>query len=637
MAAKKARRFILKLILVVALLAVLLVVLLESGIVGRTLLRIAGSKMGIELEAERVSIGVGGTIRLRRFSAVLADENAPFFFAQNITVTMHSIPKLLTSFDPNITAIRLVGPILTLRSDDTGRLNIVPLLSAFDRSSDRTGPPVIPDFMIVNGSFNYERAGSESVHVSRIEFKSVRTGDGKIEFALALPGQNTLDGKVDPETLEHALSLRLADIAALPSLAKEEIPRKLAVRADWKGQMDSRPTWRINGNLNIRELMLNNMAATCTANLIIDSTTLSAAVEQFCLTLPECNTLPGGISIAGGTVVYDYAANVVAVKELNVALLDGNAVIHAQLNPGRWFESRGIAEFSNLRLDPLLSTAALENAQLSGSVNIEPATDSRAMEPLAVSLRLRVSGEAFEAAGLQEIVANACLGTTRLVTKNASVPVFGGKVVPWISLTRHEDEWFAHVISEFKDIELERVLKTFTDETDTVPGKLGGTVRCRTSGSLKTLSGSADVALTESDLMHTDIIGDIYSALNLTFGELDAKGRGNMVVSAQGDKIEIMSFEYFNRGVEVRGAGEITALTMGKLSPVSGFATGSMQPLRETRLPGTKELDRLISGLQVGLLTVKIEGTLGDTTSRVVPMPEVQNALRSLLWRQLRD
>jgi hypothetical protein len=639
MTAKKVRRFLLKLMLVVALPAVLLVVLVESGIAGRTLLRLAGSTLDVELKAERVRIGWGGTVRLKQLSAVLADEEVPFFSAAGVTVTLNSLPKLVASLDPNVTCVRLVGPILTLRSDDAGRLNIAPLLSAFGASSDhprRTGPPVIPDFIIVNGRINYERDGKDPVTLSRINVESVTTDDNKIKFTLALSGHNTLEGTVDPETFDHTLSLCLTEAAALANLTNEKIPQTLSFRADWKGQVVSGRPWSLGGDLTVRELTLDNMQLDGKAAIAFDATTLSAEIKRVDLTLPEHDTLPGGISIAGGSLVYAYADNRVAVKRLTVALLDGNAVIDGQLRPGQWFESRGTVEFSDLR-PPLISSQAIEDVLLSGSVNIEPAADSRAIEPLAISLKLQLDGEAFKTAGLQEINAGAYWGASRLITETITIPVFGGMVQPWISLTRRDGEWFTHVISDFKDIELERVLKTFTDEADSVPGKLSGTLRCRTSGSLKTLSGNTEIRLTESDLMHTKIVGDVYSALNLAFGELDAKGEGKMVLSAQGEKIEIMSFEYFNRGAEVRGAGEIAAITMGKLSPVSGFATGSMRPLPQTRLPGTKELDRLITGLQVGLVTVKISGTLGDASTRVVPLPEVQNALRGLLWQQLRE
>ena len=640
MTAKKIRRFILTLMLVVALLVVLLVVFIESGIAGRTLLRVAGSTLGVELKAERVRIGWGGTVRLKQLSAVIDDEDVPFFSAARVTVTLNSLPKLLTSFDPNVTCVRLVGPILTLRSDDAGNLNIAPLLSAFDSTSERStriGTPVIPDFIIVNGCFNYERNGKDPVNISRIDFESAATDDKKIKFTLALSGHNTLDGTVDPETFDHALSLCLTEVAALPSPTNKEIPQTLSLRADWNGQLVSDRPWSLRGDLTVRELTLDNMQAACQAAIVVDAAALSADIKRLDLTLPEHDILPGDISVSQGALVYEYAAKRLAVKRLNAALLDGNAVIDAQLRPGQWFESRGTVEFSDLRPGSLISTSGLENALLSGSINVEPAADSRAMEPLAVSLRLRFDGEAFETAGLQDITANGYLGKTRLVTENASVPVFGGEILPWISLTRRENNWFVQIISDFKEIELERVLKTFTDEADPVPGKLGGTLRARTSGSLKTLSGNAEITLTESDLMHTDIIGGIYNILNLSFGNLDARGNGKMTASAQGDKIEIMSFEYFNRGVDIRGAGEIAAITLGKQSPVSGFATGTMRPLRQTRLPGTKELDRLMGALQAGLVTVKIEGTLGDTSTRTVPFLEVQNAIRNLLWRQLHE
>jgi hypothetical protein len=163
---------------------------------------------------------------------------------------------------------------------------------------------------------------------------------------------------------------------------------------------------------------------------------------------------------------------------------------------------------------------------------------------------------------------------------------------------------------------------------------LSGTLRGRTLGNLETLTGSADIRLTESDLINVKAIGVLYSAMKLGTGSSDTAGTGTAKVSVHGDRIEIMNFKYFNRGAEVRGTGVIESASQGKDSPVSGVVTGSMQPLRNAPIPGSREMDRLLSGLQAGLVTVKIDGTLGDVQARSVPAPEVQSALRALFGQQ---
>lgn len=61
--------------------------------------------------------------------------------------------------------------------------------------------------------------------------------------------------------------------------------------------------------------------------------------------------------------------------------------------------------------------------------------------------------------------------------------------------------------------------------------------------------------------------------------------------------------------MEVRGAGAIKDLSLGLDSPVEDYAIGSTRPLKEIRLPGAAELDKLMTSLQKSVASVRIEGT----------------------------
>lgn len=644
MALKKAIRFIIKLIVVVSILVILLIILFETGVAGRYLLTAAGNRVGLDLSAERVKIRYGETLRLRRFSASFSDKESPFFTAHTVEISMNSLADMLTRREVDASDIRLVGPVLTLRRDEAGQLNLLRLAELRRPRPSHTELEKalkIPAVTVINGTVHYERFDAETITVSRIQFDSVQTEGEAITFRLSLPGQNTLSGTLHPETLAHTLTLQIENVAALPDPAKTDLPHTFRIAADWKSDAVVRQPFRLAGDLHIRQMMLDNAEAALKASVEIGPENAVAQLRQLWIDpRPSWAKLAEPfepLTAERGTITLDYAKRSIAVNDLNIALLKGQTEINALLTPQQWEKSRGQIRFDAIEPGPLAVQDIFKDAVLSGDVSIEPATDARAMEPMAVALKLRLAGHAFETAGLGQISANGYLGGTRLVTDGADVPIFGGRLLPWISLTRRNGEFFFHLIADIKDIEVQRVSHTFTGRDEIIPGKLSGTLRGRTSGSLQTLSGSADITLTESDLMNTPVIAAVYSGLNLSFRELTPEGRGTVKLSAHGEKVEIMSFEYYNRGVEVRGAGTIEAITLGKESPISGFATGSMHPLRDTPIPGTRELDQLLRGLQVGLASVKVEGTLGDAQPRLVPLPEVQNALRALLWQQRGD
>ncbi|NLW84055.1 MAG: hypothetical protein GXY41_06600 [Phycisphaerae bacterium] len=632
--------------MVISIPIIVLVVLFETGTAGRYLLTAAGGRVGLDLSAEKVKIGYGGTLRLRRFSAAFSDKESPFFTAHAIDISMNSLADMLTRRDVNVADIRLVNPVLTLRTDEAGQLNILQLAELRRPSAKRPDleeaePLKIPAVTLINGTVHYEPFDAEPITVSRIQFDSAVADDEAIALRLSLPGQNTLSGTLHPETLAHTLTLQIENVAALPDPAKTDLPGTFRIVADWHSEAVMRQPFRLAGDLHIRRMTLDGAEAALQATVEIGPETAAAQLRQLRLDpwplWAQQDEPLDPLTAEQGTITLEYANRSVAVNDLNIALLNGQTEINATLYPQQWNNSRGQIRFDAIDPGPLVDQDIFKDAILSGAVTIEPATDARAMEPMAVAMKLHLAGPILETAGLEEIRANGYLGSTRLVTDDAEIPIFGGRILPWISLTRRNGEFFFHLIADVKDIEVQRVAHTFTGQDEIIPGKLSGTLRGRSSGSLQTLSGSADIALTESDLMNTPIIGAVYSGLNLSFRDLDPKGSGAVKLSAHGEKVEIMSFEYFNRGVEVRGAGAVEAVTRGKESPISGFATGSMRPLRDTPIPGMRELDQLLRGLQVGLASVKIEGTLGDAQPRLVPLPEVQNALRALLWQQRGD
>ncbi len=124
--------------------------------------------------------------------------------------------------------------------------------------------------------------------------------------------------------------------------------------------------------------------------------------------------------------------------------------------------------------------------------------------------------------------------------------------------------------------------------------------------------------------------------MSLQFGPQEPNGTGDLTVRLEGPSLLIPSFTYFNRGVEIRGAGQIDNLNRGVESPVSGFAVGSTRVLKGINLPGIRSLDRLLATFQSGAASVNIGGTLEEVQVQVVPLPVVLGSFRRLLWAQLR-
>lgn len=631
----------LSIILLPGALVILLAVLFSSGVAPQYLLSLASAQSGLDLSAEQFTISLQGTLRFGRVSASLPEEEHPFFIANKLEIYTGGLVDLITRSHRSISRIRVTGPVLTLSEDESGDLNIAPLLSRFGNGSKNSAaaePYSIPSIVLNNAAVHYKRLKSDPLSVTGLMLEFHQSDDETVAFKTTLPGQNTLYGTMNLTTFAHSLTLRIENFDALSEGLKSTLPNGFVIQADWNGIATSDPARLADGNLTVRHLHAAGVDGSLQAAVTIGTETAKAQIRElqvnpWRLWSPSNGPLEP-LRSQGGKLSIHYADLRIGLDDLAVTLLGGEAVVSAELYPRDWFDSRGEIEFSAFETADLGFSGVFKDGTMSGLLRFEPAVEARAMEPMAVSLRLEATGEAFERAGLEDITAKGYLGKTRLVTDGACVGVFGGQVMPWVSLTFRENEMYTHVIADIEDLEAGRLFQWFSGESKPIPGKLSGTLRGRTVGSLETLTGSADIRLTESDLINVKAIGVLYSAMKLGAGSSDTGGTGTANVSVHGDRIEIMNFKYFNRGAEVRGTGVIESASQGKDSPVSGVITGSMQPLRNAPIPGSREMDRLLSGLQAGLVTVKIDGTLGDVQARSVPAPEVQSALRALFGQQ---
>jgi hypothetical protein len=211
-----------------------------------------------------------------------------------------------------------------------------------------------------------------------------------------------------------------------------------------------------------------------------------------------------------------------------------------------------------------------------------------------------------------------------------------GKLSGRATFGRHSDGVHTYLDVGLDRLSLDQLVHVFNPKAKPVAGRITGTGMLTMSPGFRPVTGEANLELTESDLINNTVIAALNGALNLKPGKPQASGRGHLILQAEGKKLWIRAFTYFNRGVEVWGSGAITDLSLGEASPIDGYAVGSTRPLRDVRLPGIRELDRLMGSLQRGAVSVKIGGTLAQPEVTVVPFPQVSATFRRLLWGSLR-
>ena len=330
------------------------------------------------------------------------------------------------------------------------------------------------------------------------------------------------------------------------------------------------------------------------------------------------------------------------LREFSSELLGGRVEGAARIPLDRWHRSKGQLQWQGIephQLTPWWPAAAQFAGTCSGTLVAKEADPtSRPLEPMRVELRAEMPDGRFARAQLGDCHAVAYIGPKRFVVDRMDAHVLGGVVKGWGRASPHAGGLYLTAVADFNDLDLEQFSKPDSDaKAEAVVGKLGGRATILTSADWRYLSGQADLDITESDLVNAPIIRTLYDALNVGLGQPQPEGTGQIKLQFDGARIRIPSFAYFNRGVEVRGAGQIEDFTRGDQSPIEGYAVGSTRVLKGVRLPGVRELDRLMASMQTGVASVAIDGTLDDIMVNLVPLPAVSGALRGLLWSQLRE
>jgi len=640
MAARKVKKLLLWLALLLALAVFGGVVFVRSGMLGTVVLRRASTRLGIVLKADDVAVRFDGTWTFRNISASMADQSEAFFVARELRVDATPLLRMLTGSSPEVHSITLEAPVLTLREDTQGKLRLPAIpVKGYTPEADEV-PYRIPRVSVNNATLKYADSSESLVTVSPIHLNAVQAADGTVQFELRSPGQAVVSGWFSVSDLRHHVDILIEDGG---SFVRDFVKLPFAdfsMRASWDGRFDAGGSRRLMGELSLKSITICGITAMAEANVTVDDVRVTATLPH--LIVDPWRVLPEGIRpqscVEGraGAITWYRAGGLLSIEGINLSALEGSIRGSVSFDFRRFASTSLELEYRNIDVGPFVAELSMEQSYLTGSVVVHPADEARPLEPLLVTLKAQIDGPLATASGLGTIAVIGYLGPHRFVTAHASVPAFRGRFSPWLSATRRDGGIYCRVITDFSDIDLNQLARFFIPDHDDVPGKLSGTARWSMVGKMRDISGSADIRITDSDMINVSVIAAVYKGLNLLLPGIDTRGTGRAILAVQGEALQIRRFEYFNRGAELRGAGSVKDLAAGRGAALAGIITGCLRPLRDTKLPGTEALDELMQSLQVGFVSVEVSGTLGQTRTKLVPLSEVQTSVRKLLWQQLR-
>ena len=615
--------------------------MLHSDLPRRWLERTASRSLGATVSIGRLYLDPAGRTAVQDLVLRTQPEGLEILRVDRIDLAHGPLLRALLTGSAGLKDIHVSGVRLTARRNKEGPWNFQPLIASLGSLPSGTTDPTAkdrwPNLHISHVHVEVQDANGLGATLPEVLFTGQQRDKDQWDFhcacgtGLRITGHVTLNPAMD-----HTVTFQYQDTDSAPADWFKTGPRRGAIQGRWSGRL-AEPG--LTGTLNLEQVDTAGLQATgivavraCPAYVALDANLPGAGG----LTVQSIGGLKTPILVQSGTIKWLRPKGRLAVNALTAQGLGGSVQLNADVPLDRPTRATGQLKLDGLDLRVLADAwSRLEGLSggLSGTITASPATSANAPEPMALDVRLTGTEARYLAGDIKGFSAMAYVGPNRMILDKASLEAFKGVIRLWARTTQRADERFSYLSADFNDIDLPEVLKSLS-ETGEVSGRLSG------SGTLITtsegLSGDADIRLDDTDLLNSRLFGILYDALNLKFLRKDKNvGQGRVRLSLEGRKVLITNFEYINRGQEIRGAGAIEDVTRGKASPIQGYAVGLARPIRELKIPGIKELDRLMSSLQKDAVTIEISGTLGVPQSSIVPFIKLQSAVKALLWNQL--
>lgn len=325
-------------------------------------------------------------------------------------------------------------------------------------------------------------------------------------------------------------------------------------------------------------------------------------------------------------------------QRITADVLKGTATGAAVTHLDDWTKTRGELVLVGIDLRELGIHA--DEAQdlrgvLFGKVVAEDGSGPQSFGPLRVRADLEIEGGRHRGLEFSEVKLDGYAGDGRVVLDRSTAVLAGGEVTFWSRLSWHDDAPFVHFSLRGSGLQIEQLARGADPQFPQTPGvmsldaAMGGYVFPP-----RRSYGEAEIILENSDLGNMPVISQLYGLLNVGPDKDEQgrpQGRGIARLRLEGDTLRLARLHYYNRGVDVLAAGEVEDIWLGEQSPVTGSAAGALRPLGDSRVPFSALLDRMFLAVSSKAVSLRVEGTVGDVQTRVVPLAEINRTIRRVL------
>jgi hypothetical protein len=285
---------------------------------------------------------------------------------------------------------------------------------------------------------------------------------------------------------------------------------------------------------------------------------------------------------------------------------------------------------------------------LSGSATLLPAGDPRAVGPVQIDMKLSPRDAQFRGISLGESSAVAFLepGTAlwdvrRFVLNESTILLADGNLRVWARSSRHRETGARTRTSQaqitFDGLNVDQLFHAIDPSSKPVPGRLAGSIVVAGNPRQRdSLFGQGQLQLTQSDLKNTDVIAGLYDLMRIGEQEAGPTGVGSVDLLLENNTLRLQSFRYFNRGTDIRANVAVENVWNVPTSGLSGYAFGSLRPLKDLKIPFMARADQIFMALQKDAVAVKLSGTLKKPIEEKIAFGEIGEGLQQMILGEVK-
>ncbi len=339
------------------------------------------------------------------------------------------------------------------------------------------------------------------------------------------------------------------------------------------------------------------------------------------------------IGLAGTHLIA--AGRIISLSHTSLDLMGNTLTGQGIWNMDQPLKSSAVFQCSLPNPKPLLlgySWADGLKGTFAGNIVLGPTTGQHPLAPLELRFDLDAKNAMLSAIKLGSLNVHAFISDHSILLDRSKLAFAGGTMRLWARVSRHQAGLLSSDTSlTFNNISLDELTRTVIAKARPTPGLLSGRLTAvALSNNWHNAIGSGDLKITQSNLAGSTIMASIYRLMNVRLSASHPTGAGEARWRIDGGNAQITYLHYFDRGVEILGAGELKDIWKMPDSTLKGYVIGTVRPFKNLRIPFIPQAKAILNALESSVSSVEVAGTWAHPTTTPVVFKNLGTAIQEI-------